>query len=635
MNYLSHPSGGAELKPGQSMCGFAGIVSTDKQKIGSPVVAKAITVLQHRGPDSEGIYTNDAGTVVMGHRRLCIIDTTMAGAQPMPYADRYQVVYNGELYNYIELRDKLQKRGCTFRSQSDTEVLLAAYATWGKDCLQQFDGAFVFAIWDEKEQELFAARDHFGEKPFFFHQEEDRFFFASEMKALWQMGVPKEVNRSMLYNFLTIGYTTNPIDSFETFYDNIYKLPAAHWLTYSFSKKELITERWWQTYIDVNNNISEAEATERFEELFVESIHNRLRSDVPIGTSLSGGLDSSAIVAFCAKEKVTQYTHHCFTASFTGFERDETAHAAMVAKQFDLIHHSTTINETDVVSLMQKVAAVQEEPFSSASVLAQYKVFEAARQKSVTVLLDGQGADEVLAGYRKYYKWWWQELYRQKKLGKSGEFTAAQALGVNESFGPKNKLAALLPEFSASILQSRKGKKAFRHPDLNRDFAFENKRNLYYSTPATFDLNGALYYNTFVNGLEELLRLADRNSMAHSVEVRLPFLQHQLVEFLFTLPPHFKIHQGWTKWLLRKVAEPRLPKEIVWRKDKVGYEPPQEAWMQNRDVQEAIREAKGKLVEEKILNNAVLTKPIAAKEAHAGESYDWLYWSTALALLQV
>jgi asparagine synthase (glutamine-hydrolysing) len=614
------------------MCGFAGIVSNNREATEKAMVEKALSVLQHRGPDAEGFYTNEAGTVALGHRRLCILDKTPAAAQPMVYAGRYQLVYNGEVYNYLEVKKELEKKGCSFSSHSDTEVLLAAYATYGKDCLLHFDGAFAFAVWDEKEQVLFAARDRFGEKPFFFFQEEKTFLFGSEIKALWQMGVPKEVNRSLLYNFLTIGYTTNPADPFETFYNGIYKLPAAHSLTYSFAKKELKTERYWQTYVTVNKTILEAEAVETFNQLFTDSIHKRLRSDVTVGTSLSGGLDSSVIVAFCAKETASQYTHHCFTASFAAFEKDETAFAAMVAKQYNLHHQTITVQENEVVSLMQKVARAQEEPFSSASVLAQYKVFEAARQQGVTVLLDGQGADEVLAGYHKYFKWWWQELYRQKKLGKSGELEAAQAMGVKESFGLKNKLAALLPEFSTSILQSQKAKKAFRHPDLNRDFAFENKRNLYYSTPATFDLNGALWYNTFVNGLEELLRLADRNSMAHSIEVRLPFLQHQLVEFLFTLPPHFKIHQGWTKWLLRKIVETKLPKEIVWRKEKVGYEPPQKVWMQNKDVQEAIREAKRKLVQENILNDAVLTKPIAAKDAHAGDNYDWRYWSAALAV---
>ncbi|HEV7331976.1 MAG TPA: asparagine synthase (glutamine-hydrolyzing) [Flavisolibacter sp.] len=614
------------------MCGIAGILAHNPALTDSNRIRQATAVLEHRGPEQEAFYRNHTGTVVLGHRRLCILDPSEAASQPMAYAGRYHLVYNGEIYNYLELKKSLQSRGCQFYSNSDTEVLLAAYATWGKDCLQQLDGAFAFAIWDEKSQNLFAARDRFGEKPFYFFQDEESLVFASEMKALWQMGITKEVNKAMLYNFLTIGYTTNPTDPFETFYDNIYKLPAAHSLTYTLSTKELATERYWQTYVDVNNNISEAEAIETFTQLFRDSVHKRLRSDVPIGTSLSGGLDSSSIVAFCAEENASQYTHSCFTASFAGFANDETAQAAQVAKHFDLHHFTTTISEQEIVELMEKLAAHQEEPFLSASVLAQYKVFEAAKRQGVTVMLDGQGADEVLAGYHKYYKWWWQELYRQKKLGKSGELQAAQSLGVKEEFGLKNKLAALLPEFSASILQSQKAKKAFQHPDLHRDFAFANKRNLYYATPTTFDLNGALFYNTFVNGLEELLRMADRNSMANAVEVRLPFLQHQLVEFLFTLPPHFKIHQGWTKWLLRKAVEDKLPKEIAWRKDKVGYEPPQKAWMQNSQVQEAITEAKRKLVRENILDTSVLNKPIIANDAHAADSYDWRYWSAAMVL---
>jgi asparagine synthase (glutamine-hydrolysing) len=611
------------------MCGFAGIVSPNKQIVSNSNIAAATAALHHRGPDTNGFYTNEEGTVTIGHRRLCILDLSTAGAQPMSLNERYHLVYNGELYNYQELRQELEQKGYQFRSQSDTEVLLTAYAAYGKDCLQKFDGAFAFAIWDEKEQTLFAARDRFGEKPFFFFQDDERLLFASELKALWQMGVRKEANQSMLYNFLTIGYTTNPADPFETFCDNVFKLPAAYCLTYSLHKKELVTEQWWQSYINVDNSITESEAIEKFCWLFSESIQKRLRSDVPVGTSLSGGLDSSAIVAFCAGEKAAQYTHSCFTASFAGFEKDEAPYAAKVANHFGLHHVTTTIHESEVAGLMQRVAEVQDEPFSSASVLAQYRVFQSAREQGVTVLLDGQGADEILAGYHKYYKWWWQELYRQRRLKKSGEQKAAQALGVKENFGLQNKLAALLPEFGASLLQSRKAKQAYQHPDLNRDFAFAQKRSLYYTTPTTFDLNGALFYNTFVNGLEELLRLADRNSMAHSVEARLPFLQYQLVEFMFSLPPHFKIHQGWTKWLLRKGVENRLPNEIVWRKDKVGYEPPQKLWMQNEDVQEMIIEAKKRLVAENILNKSVLEKIVTPKDAHAGESYDWRYWSAA------
>jgi asparagine synthase (glutamine-hydrolysing) len=611
------------------MCGIAGIVSRKNIDGSFSLLQKGTGALSHRGPGHEAFWKNENGTVAFGHRRLCIIDLSQAAAQPMHYAGRFTIVYNGEIYNYLEIRAELEAKGASFQSHSDTEVVLAAYATWGNECLQRFDGAFAFAIWDEKEQTLFAARDRFGEKPFFIFYEEEQLVFASEIKALWQMGIRKEVNQSMLYNFLTIGYTANPFDNQETFYNNVLKLPAAHSLTYDCTKNELNIHPYWQAYIDVDNRISEGEAIEKFTQLFRESIRKRLRSDVAIGTSLSGGLDSSSIVAFCKAEKAAQYTHKCFTASFTGFEKDETHYAALVAGRFNLAHFTTTIAEDEVARLMEQVAAQQDEAFSSASVLAQYKVFSLAKQHGVTVLLDGQGADEILGGYHKYYKWYWQELYRLKGLNSSGELKAARELGVQESFGWKNKMAALLPEFSASILQSQKRKKAFQHADLDRDFAFSHKRNLHYATPTHHNLNGALFYNTFVNGLEELLRLADRNSMAHSVEVRLPFLQHELVEFLFTLPPHFKIHQGWTKWLLRKTVEDQLPKEIGWRKDKVGYEPPQKAWMQKKAVQEKIRDGKEKLVQEKILSPAVLAKAITPKSAHEEASFDWRYWSAA------
>lgn len=612
------------------MCGIAGIVSKNTVLTGKERLSAAAGALRHRGPEGEGLWTNEAGTVALGHRRLAIIDLSAAAAQPMHFGGRYTIVYNGELYNYIELKKDLQDKGYSFRSQSDTEVVLAAYAAWGRECLQQFDGAFAFVIWDEQEGVLFAARDRFGEKPFFYHYDEEQLAFASEQKALWATGIPKDVNKSLLYNFLTIGYTINPADPSETFYRNIRKLPAASCLTYSLSKNELVVEKWWQVYVDVNNTITEKEAVETFNDLFSTSIRRRLRSDVGIGTSLSGGLDSSAVVAFCDAEKSEQYRHQCFTASFPGFAKDEQAFATAVARQFNLQHHAVTIQANEVPGLMEQAMRAQEVPFTSASALVQYKVYQTAKAAGVTVVLDGQGADEILAGYHKYYKWWWQELYRQKQLSKSGELEAARALGVQEPFDQKNKAAALLPQFTASILEGKKAREAVRQQGLNHDFAAHYKHQLYYATPHSFDLNGALYYNTFINGLEELLHLADRNSMAHSVEVRLPFLYHPLVEWLFTLPPHFKIHQGWTKWLLRKAVEPRLSTEIVWRKDKVGFEPPQKLWMVNESVLEAIQEAKALLVENDILDESVLLKKVQPHDAHVAENLDWKYWSASV-----
>lgn len=271
----------------------------------------------------------------------------------------------------------------------------------------------------------------------------------------------------------------------------------------------------------------------------------------------------------------------------------------------------------------------QEEPIGSASALAQLEVYKTAKASGVTVLLDGQGADEVLGGYHKYYKWYWQELYRTDRAQWKREWRAAQRLGIAQGFGLKEKGAALFPHLAFAVHTGRLKASAYRSPDLQRDFAFRHKEALYYSLPLEATLNSALYFNTASYGLEELLRMADRNGMRSSVEVRLPFLGHELVEFLFTLPPHFKIREGWTKWILRKAVEPALPKEIVWRKDKVGFEPPQKTWMQDAKVAGAITAAKGLLVEKGILAEGVLSQKIKPHDAHAAESRDWRYWAAS------
>jgi len=610
------------------MCGIAGIISNNSRLLFKERIESGIKCLKHRGPEDENIWINDETTAALGHLRLSIIDLSKEASQPMHYMGRYSIVHNGEVYNYIEIRDQLRQKGYHFKSQSDTEVIIAAYDHWGTSCVQHFDGMFAFSIWDEKEKMMFAARDRFGEKPFFFFYDSEQLLFASEMKSLFSMGVPKQVNQAMLFNFLTIGYTANPSDPRETFYENIYKLPASSFLVYSLAENQVQIEKYWQVYPQVKS-IPEQDAIEQFQHLFAQSIKRRLRSDVSIGTSLSGGLDSSSVVAFCDGQTSDHYSHKCFTASFENFDKDELKYAALVAKKFGLEHYVASIAGDETVNLMNEVMYHQEEPIGSASPLAQYKVFQLARENGVTVLLDGQGADEILAGYHKYYKWYWQELYRNHKLKSSKELKSTLGLGVKEPFGLANKIAALFPEFAAGILQTRRAKNAYHHPDLEREFAFSNKQNCYYTTPSVFDLNGALYYNTFVNGLEELLRFADRNSMAHTVEVRLPFLSHQLVEFLFSLPPELKIHNGWTKWLLRKSVDNLLPNEIVWRKDKIGFEPPQKKWMEQKTVRDAIEEAKRKLVQQKILLPSVINKKIQPHNAYAAENRDWKYWSAS------
>ncbi len=605
------------------MCGIAGIVSRSGAATAERI-HPALACLAHRGPDGSGEWADASGTIALSHRRLAIIDRSEAGAQPMDYR-HYRVLLNGEIYNYLELRAELNGLGHSFHSQSDTEVAVAAFAQWGQACLQKFDGMFALAIWDEEQQQLFLARDRFGEKPLFFHQDEEELFFASEQKALRALGVPFEVNRSLLYNFLSIGYAGNPADPMETFFTGVYKLPAASFAFYDARTGELQVERYWQLGVEVQQP---ATPVETFRALLENSVARRLRSDVPIGTSLSGGLDSSTIVALCARQASESYSHQCFTASFEGFARDEWNYAAEVAKQFGLKHHRVMIENRELPRLMQQVAAAQEEPFSSASVLAQFAVYREAKARGVTVLLDGQGADEILAGYGKFYRYYWSELYRARNLDKSKELAAARALGVAHPFGWRETAAALFPEFITGLHEGRKEKMAARHPDLNAEFAATFRRGLYLARPLGPTLNDALYFDTSIHGLEELLRLADRNSMAQGIEVRLPFLSHELVEYLFTLPPGLKMHDGWTKWLLRKAMEAELPPSITWRRDKVGFEPPQQHWMQEPGVAELIQEGKRTLVEQGILDAAVLRK-LRPHDAYAPEARDWRYWSAS------
>jgi len=615
-----------------NMCGIAGIIQPSNQ-YSIHHLKKMTDALTHRGPEGEGFWQNVDGTAQLGHRRLSIIDLSMAAAQPMHFTpsspqsnDRshYTIIHNGEIYNYIEIRKELEKEGYIFRTQSDTEVILAAFDFWNGECVEHFDGMFAFAIWDEKEKELFAARDRFGEKPFFYYINNNHLVFASEMKALWAAGIPRVPNLKMLFNYITIGYVDNPERPEETFFENIFKLPSASTLYFTPASKGLIIEKYWE--IDTgfqNTKIADGEAIEQFRTLFSTSVKRRLRSDVSVGTSLSGGLDSSSVVA------ATGIPLTVFTASFPGFEKDELVYAGKIVQQFGLTQHICSLAADDLVNNWEKFFAHQEEPLGSASAFAQYKVFELAKQQQVTVLLDGQGADETLAGYHKYYKWYWQELFQKRKLISSGEIAAARKLGIGEKFGVKNILAAMLPDLASVILEQQYLAHALQHPDLTREFVKLQSKEAYYTTPALANLNGVLYFNSFVHGLEELLRYADRNAMAHSREVRLPFLNHELVEFVFSLPSRFKIREGWTKWLLRQSMKEKLPPEIVWRKDKIGFEPPQKQWMQNRRMTEIIQEARKKLVKEKILTPDVIAKPVQPADAYEANSTDWRYLSAA------
>ena len=498
------------------MCGIAGIIQTDPGRYQYDHVKKMTDSLAHRGPDGEGFWQNETCRVLLGHRRLAIIDLSESGRQPMHFMNRYTIIHNGEIYNYIELKETLEKKGYAFETSTDTEIIAAAYDCWQENCVEQFDGMFAFAIWDDTNNKLFAARDRFGEKPFFYlyNPVEKFFLFASEMKALWAAGISRSPNLKMLFNFITIGYVENPERPEETFDNNILKLPPAHTLTLYTQKKDWLSiNQYWKLNPDIEDKtMTDEKAAEQFTELFNRSVNRRSRSDVPIGTSLSGGLDSSSIVAAISEMHPANYSRKAFTAGFPGYENDETTYAKQITGKFSLQHFIADIRYEDFLHDWEKLVYHQEVPFGSASIYAQYKVFELAKQQQVNVLLDGQGADEILAGYPKYYKWFWQELYRKRTLYRSKELKAAKELGITEKFDWKNIIASYFPHFATVVLENRYLLHAIRQEDLAKEFVQQQSKEAYYTLPERFTLNSALHFNTSIHGLEELLRYADRNS---------------------------------------------------------------------------------------------------------------------------
>lgn len=617
------------------MCGIAGIISFNT--VGREQLKKMTDTLAHRGPDGEAHWINQRGNVGFGHRRLSILDLSSDAAQPMHYLSRYTIVYNGEIYNYIEIKAALIKMGYHFKTSSDTEVILAAYDCWKEDCLEQFDGMFSLAILDKKEKTVFAARDRFGEKPFYYAADKTQFAFASEMKALWAIGIAKCPDDKMLLNYLALGYVQNANNKEQTFFQDVYSLPPGSFLLLDINTLQYRTHWYWELEKDNVQEISVRAAIDKFQELFTLSVNRRLRSDVPVGTSLSGGLDSSSILANI-KHAGTPFK--TFSAIFPGFAKDESGYIKSVTEYLKkksvtngpILQHFVEPSALGLIKEFKTLCYHQEEPFPSASIYAQYKVFEMAHQQNVKVLLDGQGADETLAGYNKYIHWYLQQLtaksrffaaYKEKKLLRKNN--------LSFKWGISNYLAAYLPSHAAIQLEQNEYLKSARQPDINRDFVLSLKGREWEGIrkPIITKLNDILHFNTQTMGLEELLRFADRNSMAHSTEVRLPFLSHELVEFLFMLPANFKIHDGFTKWLLRKTMDNELPAEIVWRKDKVGYEPPQFQWMHNEILQDYIQESKRKLVNKGILKPAALDKKITPKAAHESNNFDWRYLCAA------
>jgi len=591
------------------MCGIAGIYSF-KGNAKPEHIKRMADSLRHRGPDDEGfLAVNSEFTkaypltgseskvqgprieefdkpinLLLGHRRLSIIDLSDAGHQPLCNEDgSLWIVYNGEIYNYLELRKELEPLGHRLKSQTDTEVVLHAYEEWGTDCLKRFNGMWSFAIVDLKGNKIFCARDRAGVKPFYYFYDDKRFCFASEIKALIEIdGFSNEPNEQILADYMFSGLIDH---TEETFFKNIYQLRPGEYLL--IEAHHLTVKTHWDIEPQTVRFPRNEDYDERFYELLQDSVRLRLRSDVPIGTCLSGGLDSSSIV--CLVNKL-MFDGHAINAKLIG-ERQKTFSSCFENPAYDerkfieLVIRKTGAEKNyafpkgeSLYKDLPRLIWQQDEPFGSTSIYAQWNVMKLAREQGVTVLLDGQGGDELLAGYFPSFYYLFSQMLRNgqfKDLIKEGKGllkyhrdTMNQSISGIFTVMASNRIKPLFRKWMGKGMEwAEEGfqKKYFR--SFPRPMKFND------------DLNDYLYHNFRSMTLPGLLHYEDRNSMAFSLEARLPFLDYRLVEYIFSLPSEQKIKGGVTKVILRNAMQSILPEEVRNRRDKMGFVTPEDIWV--------------------------------------------------------
>ncbi|MDD5625829.1 MAG: asparagine synthase (glutamine-hydrolyzing) [Patescibacteria group bacterium] len=572
------------------MCGIVGIFyHRNNSSVDESALIKARDTMVHRGPDDAGIYISSNKILGLGHRRLSIIDLSPAGHQPMANKDETSwITFNGEIYNFIEIREELEKIGHQFKSNSDTEVVLHAYEEWGEECLNKFNGMWAFAIWDNKKQELFCSRDRFGVKPFYYYYDNQKIIFGSEIKAILEYDIHREPNDKLIYDFLKFGILDH---TDETFFKDIKKLPAASWLKIK-QNGQITIKKYWDfeisDEIDADSKINRKKNVQEFLDLFVNSVKLRLRSDVPVGSCLSGGLDSSSIVCvinnLLKKEKIPNIKERqkTFSSCFKDKRFDEREYIEEIIKNTGAEKKYIFPEPEEFLKELDHLIWHQEEPFGGTSIYAQWKVIETAG-KEVKVLLDGQGGDENLCGYRKFYIFYLRKLLQNHRyfsfINESVRFFSSikilKTLNIKSGlkyFGLGNNLQKADNLFNPEFLKKFKDEKII--------FGYQN------------NLGKRIKEDLTTWSLPALLRYEDKNSMAHSVEARVPFLDYRLVEKTGSLPLSFKMRNGWTKMILREAMKNILPDKIRLRKSKLGFVTPEENWFKEilkKEIESAIK----------------------------------------------
>lgn len=593
------------------MCGIAGLYRLDGKLVDVRLLKKMRDRLSHRGPDGKEIFfSNQIG---LSHTRLKIIDLTDLANQPMTDESRgTTVVYNGEIYNYLELREELEVKGFRFRTSSDTEVLLAAYSEWGIDCLQRFNGMFAFSLWDRRKQWLFNARDRFGIKPFYYYYDGKQLCFASEIKSL--LLIPEiniQPNWKVIFDYLMYAIVEHTHD---TFFKGIKKLPPASYMIANV--KGILIGKYWDLTINesLEQNYEKTRSTKQVRELLKDSIRLRLRSDVPIGSCLSGGIDSTSIVCLINSLLHPEDKKHVgnfqktFSAVFEVPSLDERPYIQEVISLTKAEANWVNPTAWGFLNELDSLLWHQEEPFTSTSIYAQWCVFRTIQESGIKVVLDGQGADEQLCGYRKFYYFFLRELAKRGLVGKLTYEIPYSLLnihffkGVDLKNGFRYFKRAPNWVFLKSIIRPR----FLSNHDTKNPISYGSSLG----TRIKLDMTRF--------SLPSLLRYEDKNSMAFSIESRTPFLDFRFVEYLAALPLEAKIHIGWTKYILREAMRGIIPERIRRRRDKIAFDTPQKSWLKN-ELKPFIESA---FLEEGLLSVCIVQKKLvkAYEEYVAGRS---------------
>jgi asparagine synthase (glutamine-hydrolysing) len=556
------------------MCGLAGFVGGFED--GEALLSRMSSAVSHRGPDDCGTWVSEG--VGLAHRRLAILDPSALGHQPMiSDCGRYVVVHNGEIYNFLELRAELEARGARFSSTSDTEVLLAAFRQWGEDCVHRFNGMWAFAIWDRSERRLFASRDRFGKKPFYYHRHGTGLIFASEIKALLATGRLEAIpNPAVIADFAAERISDH---TEQTFFRGVMQLPPGHLLCWR--EGELSIRRYWNLADAVG--AADAEQPPDSEaaglaDLLRDAVRLRMRADTPVGVLLSGGLDSSAVT--CLAAGLSAQPLHAFSTVDRQRPVAEAEGIEQVAQRYgNVVLHRDQPDANDFLDDLDACLWHQEEPFADGSMVAHFRLMRRARQHGVKVLLTGQGADEVFAGYPGYLDVHLASLAKRGRYAELLAFSRAMtAVGQPPSY--RAVLGHLLPVGARMRLRDRRSRKTagWLAPGFSE---VSPKVRQGFDAGREDALNGALLDSIRMRTLPGFLHYEDRNSMAHGVETRLPFLDYRLVTRLFALPGDRKVRDGMTKTLLRDAVAPTVPAAIVQRAAKEGYPAPLGRWLRH------------------------------------------------------